>query len=111
MERVLVTEGDVVKQGQVLAWMSSTDRAALLDAARMQSKETSSYWETVYKPTPLIAPISGQVIVQQIQPGQTLGLDSAVVVLSDRLIVKAQVDETDIGRVKCISDNFFLSFY
>lgn len=36
IEEVLVKEGQVVKRGDVLAWMSSTERAALLDAARSQ---------------------------------------------------------------------------
>jgi macrolide-specific efflux system membrane fusion protein len=38
--------------------------------------------------------------VATIQPGQTVTTSDAVVVLSDRLIVRAQVDETDIGKIK-----------
>ncbi|MCX5704957.1 MAG: HlyD family efflux transporter periplasmic adaptor subunit, partial [Candidatus Omnitrophica bacterium] len=34
------------------------------------------------------------------QPGQTVTTTDAVVVLSDHLIVRAQVDETDIGKIK-----------
>jgi macrolide-specific efflux system membrane fusion protein len=100
LEKILVKEGDAVTKGQVLAWMSSTERAALLDAARMQDEAGVAYWENVYKPTPLISPITGEVIVRKLEPGQTIGLDTPVVVLSDRLIVKAQVDETDIGKVR-----------
>ena len=33
IEEILVKEGDQVKAGQILVWMSSTERAALLDAA------------------------------------------------------------------------------
>jgi macrolide-specific efflux system membrane fusion protein len=100
VEKILVQEGDHVKVGQTLALMSSTERAALLDAARAQSKDQLAYWEEVYKPTPLIAPINGQVIVQTVEPGQTVTPSDAVTVLSDRLIVQAQVDETDIGKVR-----------
>jgi macrolide-specific efflux system membrane fusion protein len=100
VEKILVQEGDYVKAGQILALMSSTERATVLDAARAQSKDQLAYWEQVYKPTPLIAPINGQVIVQTVQPGQTVTTSDAVTVLSDRLIVQAQVDETDIGKVK-----------
>lgn len=100
IEHMLVREGDTVRAGQVLAWMSSTERAALLDAARVQGEETVQYWEDVYKPTPLIAPLDGKVIVRAVEPGQTVTITNAVVVLSDRLIVKAQVDETDIGKVR-----------
>lgn len=100
VDNILVVEGDKVKKGQILAWMSSEDRAALLDAARSQGAETLKYWEDVYKPTPLIAPIDGEVIVRGVEPGQSVTTATAVLVISDRLIVVAQVDETDIGKVQ-----------
>ena len=99
VEKILVKEGDKVKIGDILALMSSTERAALLDAARGKGEETLKYWEEVYKPIPLPAPIDGEIIVATTQPGQTVTTSDAVVVLSDRLIVRAQVDETDIGKV------------
>jgi macrolide-specific efflux system membrane fusion protein len=100
VEQILVKEGDAVTAGQVLAIMSSTDRAALLDAARERGPEALKYWEDAYKPFPLVAPINGEVIVKSVEPGQTVATSDAVLVLSDRLIVKAQVDETDIGKIK-----------
>ncbi|MBF0504315.1 MAG: efflux RND transporter periplasmic adaptor subunit [Candidatus Omnitrophica bacterium] len=100
VEQVLVKEGDTVKTGQILAWMSSTDRAALLDAARGQGEDEYKKWVDVYKPIPLLAPIDGEVIVATTQPGQTVTSVDDVIVLSDHLIVRAQVDETDIGKVK-----------
>jgi len=99
IESILVQEGDKVKTGQILAWMSSTERAALLDAARGKGEKTLEYWEEAYKPIPLPAPIDGEVIVAKTQPGQTVITSDAVVVLSDHLIVRAQVDETDIGKI------------
>ena len=100
VEEILVQEGDTVKKGEVLALMSSTERAALLDAARAQGEKAIEYWNDVYKATPLISPIDGEVIVRGVEPGQTVTSQSPVIVLSDKLIVKAQFDETDIGRVK-----------
>jgi macrolide-specific efflux system membrane fusion protein len=100
IERVLAQEGQHVKVGEIVAVMSSTDRAALLDAARGQGEAAFKYWQDVYKPIPLTAPIDGEVIVGTIQPGQAVSTADAVLVLSDRLIVRAQVDETDIGKVK-----------
>jgi macrolide-specific efflux system membrane fusion protein len=100
IEEIFVQEGERVTVGQTLALMSSSERAALLDAARSQAKETLAYWQEVYKPTPLIAPINGEVIVRGVEPGQTVTSNDAILVLSDRLIVQAQVDETDIGKVK-----------
>jgi macrolide-specific efflux system membrane fusion protein len=100
IESILVKEGEKVAVGQTLAWMSSTERAALLDAARGKGEEALKYWQDTYKPIPLISPIDGEVIVATTQPGQTVTTSEAVVVLSDRLIVRAQVDETDIGKIK-----------
>src|SRR5689334_2958254 len=39
MEKILTEEGGQVKQGEILAWMSSSDRAAIIDAARAQGPE------------------------------------------------------------------------
>lgn len=100
IEQVLVKEGQAVKTGDTLVWMSSTDRAALLDAARGRGEAALKEWQDVYKPIPLMSPIDGEVIVGTIQPGQTVTTADDVVVLSDRLIVRAQVDETDIGKIR-----------
>ncbi|NTV28679.1 MAG: efflux RND transporter periplasmic adaptor subunit [Candidatus Omnitrophica bacterium] len=99
VEQILVQEGDMVETGQIVAWMSSTDRAALLDAARGKSPDSLAYWNDVYKPIALVAPMKGQVIVATMQPGQTVTTSDAVIVLSDQLIFRAQVDETDIGKI------------
>ncbi len=100
IEQVLVAEGQKVKTGDTLVWMSSTDRAALLDAARGRGPEALKQWQDVYKPIALMSPIEGEVIVGTIQPGQTITTADDVVVISDRLIVRAQVDETDIGKIQ-----------
>jgi macrolide-specific efflux system membrane fusion protein len=100
IDEVKVLEGEKVNIGQTLALMSSTERAALLDAARTQGEESLNYWQQAYNSTPLIAPINGQVIVRAVEPGQTVTSSDTIIVLSDQLIVKAQVDETDIGKVK-----------
>jgi macrolide-specific efflux system membrane fusion protein len=100
VESILVREGEKVKTGQTLAWMSSTERATLLDAAQGQGEEALKYWQEAYKPIALLAPINGEVIVATTQPGQTITTNDAVVVLSDHLIARAQVDETDIGKIK-----------
>ena len=100
IDRILVEEGEFVKKGQVLALVSSTERAALLDAATQKGQSEIDYWNKVYNQTALISPIDGQVIVSSLNPGQTITTSDAVLVLSDRLIVQADVDETDIGNVK-----------
>jgi len=100
IEEILVKEGDNVEEGEILAWMSSIERAALVDAARSQGEEALRYWEEAYKKTPIISPIDGEVIVRSVEPGQTVTTADPVLVLSDRLVVSAQFDETDIGKVK-----------
>lgn len=100
IDRILVNEGDFVRKGEVLALISSTERAALLDAATLKGRNEIDYWNRVYNQTALISPIDGQVIVSSLYPGQTVTTSDAVLVLSDRLIVKADVDETDIGSVR-----------
>jgi macrolide-specific efflux system membrane fusion protein len=100
IDDVLVREGQAVKKGEIIAWMSSTDRAALLDAARARGEAELERWQQLYKAAPLLAPLDGEVIARKIEPGQTVTAADTVLVLSDRLIIKAQVDETDIGRVQ-----------
>jgi membrane fusion protein, macrolide-specific efflux system len=100
IQSVEVREGAIVKRGQVLAWMSSTERAALLDAARAQGPEELARWEQLYKAAPLVAPLGGIIIARNVEPGQTITTSDAVLVMSDRLIVKAQVDETDLARIR-----------
>jgi macrolide-specific efflux system membrane fusion protein len=99
-ETILVDEGQIVKKGQIMAWMSSTERAALIDAARAKGPEELKRWEELYRATPVLAPIGGTVILRNIEPGQTFTGNDAVFVMSDRLTVKAQVDETDIAQVR-----------
>ena len=99
MEEILVEEGEYVRKGKILAWLSSTERAALLDAARAKGPEELAHWEDLYKPTPLISPLEGMLIAKNVEPGQTVTAQDAVLVMSDRLIVKASVDETDIGQI------------
>lgn len=99
IERVLVEEGVKVRKGQILAWMSSTERAALIDSARSQGAEELKKWEELYKPTPIIAPLEGMIIRKNVEEGQTFTTNDAVLVMSNRLTIKAQVDETDLAQI------------
>ncbi|MDD4974078.1 MAG: efflux RND transporter periplasmic adaptor subunit [Bacteriovorax sp.] len=100
IEKVLIMEGAVVKKGQVLAWMSSTERAAMLDAASAKGPQEVKDWEEMYRATPILAAINGTVIQKNVESGQTFTTQDAILVMSDRLTVKAQVDETDIAQIK-----------
>jgi macrolide-specific efflux system membrane fusion protein len=99
IDELLVDEGDEVTQGQIVAWISSTERATLLDTARAKGEEEVRYWKEIYKAAPLISPMAGTVIARNFEPGQTITANDAVVVIADRLILVGRVDETDIGSV------------
>lgn len=99
-EQVLVTEGQRVKKGQVLAWMSSAERAAVIDAARSRGPEELKRWEDIYRATPILAPLDGTLITRNLEAGQTFTSADAVFVMSDYLIVNAQVDETDLAQIR-----------
>jgi macrolide-specific efflux system membrane fusion protein len=100
VEKVVVSEGQRVKKGQILAWMSSTERAAMLDAASSKGAQELKEWEEMYRPTPILAAINGTIIQKNVESGQTFTTADAILVMSDRLTVKAQVDETDIAKIK-----------
>lgn len=100
VEQVIVQEGQHVRRNQVLAWMSSTERAAVLDAARAKGPEEVARWEDLYRATPILSPINGTLILRNVEPGQTFLASDPILVLSDRLTVKARVDETDLAKIK-----------
>ncbi|MDD5020735.1 MAG: efflux RND transporter periplasmic adaptor subunit [Endomicrobiaceae bacterium] len=100
VDKLLVGEGDIVKKGQVLGYLSSSDRVAILDAVRANEKEKLSDWENTYKATPIISPMNGKIILRNVVEGQTIATSDVLFALADELIVIASVDETDIGKIK-----------
>jgi macrolide-specific efflux system membrane fusion protein len=100
LEELLVKEGETVTKGQILGWISSTERATLLDAALATSQEEYDYWANLYKPSPLISPLAGTIIARSFEPGQSISTSDAVVVIADDLIIVADLDETDIGQIQ-----------
>lgn len=101
-EEVLFTEGQQVTKGQVLAWVSSSERTALMDSLKMKEStpEERRMVEEAYNLTPVVAPIAGMVVKRAVEPGQSVSPAKELAVISDRLIVKTFVDETDIGAVR-----------
>jgi len=99
IEKIFVEEGYQVKNGDVLALMSSQDRVAILDAARAISEQEYKYWEDSYKPIKIISPLNGRIILRNIVEGQTVGSGTVLFAISDTLIVVADVDESDIGKI------------
>src|ERR1041384_2626305 len=50
IDKIVVLEGRAVRKGQILAWMSSSERAVLLDNARAKGPDEVKYWEEAYAP-------------------------------------------------------------
>lgn len=100
IESILFREGDSIQKGTILAWMSSSERVALMDVARSQGEAEVKRWEEIYRPTPIVAPMTGILIYRKVEPGQTLTAQDVALVMSNNLIVRADVDETDIAKIK-----------
>jgi len=115
IDRVLVDEGDMVKEGDILAWISSEDRIALLDAARSalesareandaeadrEAKAGYEIADKAYRPVPLTNSIRGEVISRTCEPGQNVSTATALFAIADRLVATVQVDEADIGKIR-----------
>lgn len=101
-EEVLFSEGQSVEKGAILAWVSSSERTALLDSLKMggSTPREKKLVEEAYNLAPVVAPISGMIVKRSVEPGQSVSPAKELAVISDRLIVKTFVDETDIGSVR-----------
>lgn len=100
IEKIEVEEGMKIKSGQTLALMSSSDRVAILDAARSMDADQYKYWQDAYKAIKVVSPLDGTIILKNVVEGQTVGASTVLFAISDKLIIEATVDESDIGRVK-----------
>ena len=115
VEKIYFDEGDRIIKGQTLALISSLDRISLIDTARAnlyKAKKSNdeeliktaenelAIAEKAYNPVPQIAPVSGEIISRAIEPGEHVSMEKVLFVISDRLILRIQVDESDIGKIK-----------
>lgn len=114
LEKVSVDEGDWVQKGHILALVSGEDRISLLDAANSMMQEAKATGDDqaiekaklaretamkAYLPIPITSPLRARVIKRSCQPGQNVGPNDVLFVLSDRLVAGVEVDETDIGKI------------
>ena len=88
MDKILIQEGQMVERGEVIGQMSSTNRAALLDVARSMKKKDLIKWKEVYRPTPIVAPVSGLIISKRVVPGQTVVQQTVLFEMSDKMSKK-----------------------
>lgn len=100
IEKIFVNEGDKIKKGQIIILMSSSERASIIDTARIISEQEYEKCQNIYKPTPIIAYMDGFIILRQKEPGQDVSPNEVILAMADDLIVKADIDETDLRYIK-----------
>ncbi|MFA5858361.1 MAG: efflux RND transporter periplasmic adaptor subunit [Elusimicrobiota bacterium] len=115
VEEIYVDEGSIVRAGQTLAMVSSDDRINLLTTAKKNleiaqaSNNTTDVKkaqnelriaEAAYQKIPIISPIAGLVTLRNVEPGQKVETNTTILEVSDELVAKVLMDETDIGKIK-----------
>ncbi|MCA6069664.1 MAG: efflux RND transporter periplasmic adaptor subunit [Endomicrobium sp.] len=100
IEEILVEEGDAIRKGQIIVWMSSRERASLIDAAMAISEKEHQRWQNIYKPAPIVASMDGFIIARNKEPGQIVSSSDTILAMADDLIVFADIDETDLSRIE-----------
>ncbi len=121
---ILVEEGDRVKKGDVMAKLSSRDRENLINTATIllenlkrqakkqggadealakeikQAEEELTFAREEYQIVPVLAPLDGVVSARRKNEGESTYTNETMFVLRDKLIVKCDVNEADIAKVK-----------
>ena len=115
VDEIFVQEGDNVRKGQRVAMISSEDRINLIDAALMNLEKAErkgsqseisdaenefKIAEAAYQQIPILTPIAGLVTLRDIEPGEKVDANTTILEVSDKLIVKVLIDETDISKIK-----------
>jgi len=112
IEKIFVDEGDKVKNGQIVALISSNERVIMIDAAKAVSQEEYYRWQNIYKPTPVFAPVDGIIISRDKEPGQTVCDTDNILTIADELLVYLKINEIDLKYVKLRGKvKFYLDAY
>ncbi|GMO66813.1 MAG: efflux RND transporter periplasmic adaptor subunit [Endomicrobiia bacterium] len=101
IEEICVNEGDIVKKGQIVFWMSSVERASMMDAVMIESGlEEYKKWGSIFEVTPVLAPMNGFIIRRSKEPKQTVSFKDEILVMADDLIVCVDINEVDLKYIK-----------
>ncbi|MDI3535216.1 MAG: HlyD family secretion protein [Thermosediminibacterales bacterium] len=100
-----VSEGDYVKQGELLAELENPDLLLNIEQQKLKLEQTRLQLNDKLKgleDTALYAPISGVITELTVTVGETVHENSTVAVISDlnRFKVVVPIDELDIGKIK-----------
>lgn len=94
-----VKEGDMVKLGQVLGHQ---DISMMVTSSAINSQALSSTADSIISKADIKSPIDGKVIQTGVVKGQVLspGMEAATIADVANLYVKANIEETDIFKIK-----------
>ncbi|MCB1196811.1 MAG: efflux RND transporter periplasmic adaptor subunit [Deltaproteobacteria bacterium] len=98
IEKIYITEGQVVRKGQKIGYMSSNERIRMLEMAAHKGPEEIAYWEKQLLPTYIFAPASGKIIDMQLRAGDLVR--GSIASIYQGLIIRGNLDEVDIPKVK-----------
>ncbi|HVI42601.1 MAG TPA: efflux RND transporter periplasmic adaptor subunit [Anaerovoracaceae bacterium] len=94
-----VQEGDDVKQGQVLG---KQDVASLVSSSKVDQTALENSADSILSKAEIKAPIDGKIVQSNVIKGSTAAAGATVAVLADtsNLYIKANIEETDIFKIK-----------
>lgn len=94
-----VREGDDVKQGEVLG---KQDVSSLVSSSKVDQTALINSADSILSKAEIKAPIDGKIVQSNVIKGSTAAAGATVAVLADtsNLYVKANIEETDIFKIK-----------
>ncbi len=94
-----VQEGDDVKQGQILG---KQDLSSLVNSSKVDQSALENSADSYLSKAEIKAPIDGKIVQSNVIKGSTAAAGSTVAVLADtsNLFIKANIEETDIFKIK-----------
>ncbi len=94
-----IAEGDTVKRGQLLG---RQDLGTTLQNSDINAKSMDSTADISVSKAEIKTPIDGKIVSTNVVTGQTIspGMQVAIVADTENMFIKANVEETDIFRIK-----------
>lgn len=94
-----VKEGDSVKSGQILG---KQDVSALVTTSALSPQTLGNSADSIISKANIKSPIDGKVVYSDVVAGQVIapGTDIAVIADTSHFYIKANIEETDIFRIK-----------
>lgn len=94
-----VQEGDAVKQGDILG---NQDVSSLVSSSKVDQAALENSADTILSKAEIKAPIDGTIVQSNVIKGSAAAAGATVAVMADtsNLYIKANIEETDIFKIK-----------